>query len=472
MNLPLIRRTTTIALLATLPVHIALAGPEIGHDPASLYKTNCATCHEVPETKAPPIDNLRKLPLGKITQTLEIGIMQPMAAMLKPEERLAIAKWLAAEEDAKRNQWLQAKACAAPTPARLTGGENWGMGTHNWRNPQGVTIGKANLDQLDLKWSIALPAVNAMRSLPAATADTIYLGGADARLLALDRQTGCVRWFLNVNSAIRNSLTLERTPDGINTVFFADELGSVYAVDATSGTLRWKVSVKIHPTSIVSGSVAYHDGTLFVPISLFEVMVAANPKHECCRAHGGLTALDAQTGEKRWHFATTPNAEKTYLSTAGTQMWGPSGVSVWNRPTRSTPRAAWSTSAPPKMPRHPRNRAFRLHCRAGHEDRRQALALPGSAQRCLEPCLQLQGSELPEGERARLQIRRLGHSGQGRPRQGQGRTARRAEIRWKFSRSIRTTRARFSGATTSRPPSPITTAMPASTMAWRPMARP
>jgi polyvinyl alcohol dehydrogenase (cytochrome) len=333
MDMPLLRHAAIIALLVMLAAQTVLAGPEIAHDPASLYKTHCATCHDLPETKAPPIESLRKLPLGKLTQTLEIGIMQPMAAMLEPGERLAIARWLAAKEDAKRNQWLQANACAGPTPARLTGAENPGMGTYNWRNPQGVTISKANLDRLDLKWSIALPAVNAMRSLPVATADTIYLGGADARLLALDRQAGCVRWFLDVDSAIRNSLTLERTPDGINTVFFADELGTVHAVDATTGTLRWKVSAKIHPTSVVSGSVAYHDGTLFVPISLFEVMVAANPKHECCRAHGGLTALNAQTGEKRWHFATTPDAQKTYPSAAGTQMWGPSGVSVWNRPT-------------------------------------------------------------------------------------------------------------------------------------------
>ena len=322
-----------LSAFVLLTAQVAMAGPEIGHDAASLYKTNCATCHEVPETKAPPIDNLRKLPLGKITQTLEIGIMQPMAAMLKPDERLAIAKWLAAEEDLKRNQWLQTHACAAQTPARLTGSENWGMGALNARNPQDVTITKANLNQLELKWSIALPAVNAMRSLPVVTTDTIYLGGADARLLALDRKTGCVRWYLNVDSAIRNSLTVERTPDGINTIFFADELGSVHAVDATTGALRWKVSVKVHPTSIVSGSIAYHDGTVFVPISLYEVMVAANPKHECCRARGGLTALNAQTGEKRWHFATVPPAEKTTLSAAGTQMWGPSGASVWNRPT-------------------------------------------------------------------------------------------------------------------------------------------
>lgn len=323
-----------LAALVLLPTAASFASPAAPVDPAALFKTHCAICHEKPEeTKAPPVEHLRSLPAQRIHQTLELGIMQPMAAALTGEERLKVAKWLAAEEDAKRNEWLKAAACPGETPATLTGEENWGMGRQNRRNPSGVKIDAGNLDRLELQWSLALPAVGAMRSLPVVAGDALYLGGQDARLLALDRRSGCVRWHLAVDGAIRNALTLERTPDGINTLFFADELGTVYAVDATRGTLRWRQSVKIHPTTIVSGSIAYHDGRIFVPLSQFEVMVAANPQHECCRAHGGITALDALTGQKRWHFATTPDAKPTAKSAVGTQMWGPSGASVWNRPT-------------------------------------------------------------------------------------------------------------------------------------------
>lgn len=312
------------------------AGPAAPTDPATIFKETCTVCHEHPETKAPPVENLRKLSRQKIHQTLELGIMQPMAAHLTPEQRSHLATWLAAEEDLKRNEWLTATACPKDTPVELNGEENWGMGGHNLRNPTGVAITAANLHALELQWSVALPAVGAMRSLPVVAGNTVFLG-TDGRVLALERHTGCVRWALGIDAVVRNSLTLERTPDGIATLFFADELATVYAVDAAKGTLRWRQSVKIHPTSIISGSIAYHadkDGSrIFIPLSQFEVMVAANPKHECCRAHGGITALDAQTGARVWHYAVTPDARPTTISAAGTQLWGPSGGSVWNRPT-------------------------------------------------------------------------------------------------------------------------------------------
>ena len=71
---------------------------------------------------------------------------------------------------------------------------------------------------------------------------------------------------------------------------------TVYAVDATTGKLRWRERVKWFPTSIISGPITYHDGRLYVPLSSFEVAAAGLPTHECCRTHGGIQALDATTG--------------------------------------------------------------------------------------------------------------------------------------------------------------------------------
>ena len=322
-----------VCVAALLLPRLALASAEVPEDTAALFQTTCAICHDHPETKAPAIETLRQLPFQRILQTIEIGIMQPQAAGLKQTQRVQIAKWLAAAEDAKRYQWLEKMSCARETPVNVDGTENWGLGSHNMRHAKATTITAANVGTLELQWSVALPAVTAMRSLPVVAGDTIFLGGQDGRLLALDRKSGCVRWHMVTDIPIRTPLALERTPDGINTLFFADELGSAYGVNATSGKLRWKVPVKTHPTSLISGAMAYHDGMLFVPISSYEVAVAGLPSHECCRAHGGVMALDAQSGAKLWNFATTKDAEKTYLNTAGVQMWGPSGAVVWNRPT-------------------------------------------------------------------------------------------------------------------------------------------
>ena len=85
---------TALVLASTLVMlsSHAVASAEIPEDPAALCQTTCAICHERPETKAPAIETLRQLPFSRILQTLEIGIMQPQAAALKPEQRQQIAK--------------------------------------------------------------------------------------------------------------------------------------------------------------------------------------------------------------------------------------------------------------------------------------------------------------------------------------------------------------------------------------------
>ena len=88
--------------------------PSAPDDTAALFKTTCAICHEVPETKAPPTATLRQLPASQILMAMEFGKMQPQAAGLKQEQRVRLAKWLAAEEDAKRDAWITER----PAPPR------------------------------------------------------------------------------------------------------------------------------------------------------------------------------------------------------------------------------------------------------------------------------------------------------------------------------------------------------------------
>jgi polyvinyl alcohol dehydrogenase (cytochrome) len=307
---------------------------------AALYKATCAVCHEVPATKAPPTDTLRRLPASQILMAMELGKMQPQAAALKQEQRVKLAKWLAAEEDGKRDAWIAANACARATPAPVSGRENWGFGRSNTRHVEDTRIDRRNVEQLTLQWSIALPAVTSMRSQPVVAGDTVFLGSKGGHLLALDRRSGCVRWAYQTDAPVHSALTLDRTPDGVPTLFFADEMATVHAVDATTGRSRWRQRLKWFPTSIVSGPATYFDGRLYVPMSSFEVAAAGLPTHECCRSHGGIAALDATTGAELWRFETTAHAVKTTINRDGVQMWGPSGAVVWNAPTVDARRGA------------------------------------------------------------------------------------------------------------------------------------
>ena len=102
-------RSARVALALLSAVAIALlawsgavnASADAPDDTAALFKTHCATCHEVPETKAPPTSTLRRLPASSILMAMEFGKMQPQAAALQQDQRVRIAKWLAAEEDRK-----------------------------------------------------------------------------------------------------------------------------------------------------------------------------------------------------------------------------------------------------------------------------------------------------------------------------------------------------------------------------------
>ena len=132
-------RLPVLAILALAWPGTALASADAPDDTAALFKTTCAICHEVPETKAPPTATLRQLPAAQILMAMEFGKMQPQAAGLKQEQRIRLAKWLAAEEDAKRDAWITERACPGETPVSPAGPENWGLGRTNGHQTDATT---------------------------------------------------------------------------------------------------------------------------------------------------------------------------------------------------------------------------------------------------------------------------------------------------------------------------------------------
>jgi len=70
-----------------------------------------------------------------------------------------------------------------------------------------------------------------------------------------------------------------------------------------------------------------------VVTSSAEEVLGANPKYECCRFRGSISALNAATGEVRWKSFTISEEPKPVRKNAqGVQLWGPSGAGVWSSP--------------------------------------------------------------------------------------------------------------------------------------------
>jgi polyvinyl alcohol dehydrogenase (cytochrome) len=71
-----------------------------------------------------------------------------------------------------------------------------------------------------------------------------------------------------------------------------------------------------------------------VPISSLEELAGADPKYRCCTFRGSVLALDAANGNQLWRTYTIGETPKpTTKNRIGTQLYGPSGASVWSSPT-------------------------------------------------------------------------------------------------------------------------------------------
>ena len=120
--------------------------------------------------------------------------------------------------------------------------------------------------------------------------------------------------------------------DGDQWTAYVGDQAAMDALNALTGTARWQT--KIEPTNgVITGAPTLANGTLYMPV-VAEEGSAVNPRYECCKFRGSVTALDARTGTVRWKTYTIADAPApTTKSSQGVQLWGPSGAAVWSSPT-------------------------------------------------------------------------------------------------------------------------------------------
>ncbi|MEX1666952.1 outer membrane protein assembly factor BamB family protein [Zhongshania arctica] len=305
-----------------------------------LFDQHCADCHDNPAMNSPTRQALSLLAKEDLMIALEFGKMQPMAAHLSKQQRGLIAHYLAGSASGQYD-WLASAMCD-PEPARsrspVVG--SWGVGLENRRfvSDQQTAIRKDNVGSLSLAWSFAFPRVSDMRSQPAVIGERIFIGDKAGKLFVLDRRSGCVIAHRKMLSGIRSAITVATLGDSRQLLIFADSLATIYAVDPNTLDIVWQQSARLNDFSLISGSISFHNNKLYVPVSLFEVAAAGSESHVCCTSHGGVMALNAETGNKVWTWHATDEATLQGSNRAGQDRYGPSGAAVWSSPTIDTKR--------------------------------------------------------------------------------------------------------------------------------------
>src|SRR6185503_4245115 len=94
------------------------------------------------------------------------------------------------------------------------------------------------------------------------------------------------------------------------------------------GRRNWRI------IRLPTGTPVLYSGVLYVPISSIEELIGSKDSYECCTFRGSVVALDAASGSQIWKsYTISETPSPTTKNAIGTQLYGPSGASVWSSPT-------------------------------------------------------------------------------------------------------------------------------------------
>ena len=306
---------------------------------APLYGQQCAGCHEAQVYKAPHTTWLELMSPQVLYRSLTEGVMASQAAHLSDTDKQHIVEYItqmrlgdpAAESPLA---WCEgpSKQFSALDEGRLTG---WGYDT-NRHVPSDISgLSNSHLNDLELKWSFGFPGATRARSQPTIAMGAGFVGSQDGTVYAFDLETGCVRWTFAARAEVRTGITLgKRGPDKVPTAYFGDIIANLYAIDAETGEPIWQTSADDHHSATLTGTPAFANGNLYVPISSLEVVTAADPDYACCTFRGHVLAVNSDDGSIIWDSYSIPNPPISIATTrAGTKVFSPSGAPIWTSPT-------------------------------------------------------------------------------------------------------------------------------------------
>lgn len=337
-----------LVLGVTVPAANGQTQQTQNQDGEKLYTERCATCHETGVPRAPNRAALRLLAPDTIRLAMTLGSMRTQAEGLTLPQIELLARTLGAATAASPSV---DNSCPANAPSFVNALERprwngWGAGTSQQRfQPAAMAQLPANqVPRLKLKWAFGFPGVNRAFAQPTVVGGRVFVGSAASMVYSLSASTGCQYWAFKSDTPVRTAITVARgsgNQSGRWVAYFGDQRANAYAVDALTGTLLWKRVVDDFRGATMTAAPTLADDTLYVATSSGEEAIGANPKYECCKFRGSVSALNAATGEVRWKSYTIPEEPKPVRKNKqGVQLWGPSGAGVWSSPTVDLKRGA------------------------------------------------------------------------------------------------------------------------------------
>jgi len=210
----------------------------------------------------------------------------------------------------------------------------WGadVAQHRFQPEAMAQLTADQVPKLKLKWAFGYAGANQAYAQPAVVGGRLFVGSATGKVYSLNAKSGCVYWVFDADFPVRTAISIGTNGQGW-AAFFGDQHGNAYAVNVMTGKLLWKTRLDEHPSAQITGAPTLAGGRLYVPLSSLEEVSGADPKDECCKFRGSVSALDPDTGKILWKSYTIAEEPKPIRKNSqGVQLWGPSGAGVWSSP--------------------------------------------------------------------------------------------------------------------------------------------
>jgi alcohol dehydrogenase (cytochrome c) len=199
-------------------------------------------------------------------------------------------------------------------------------GSYNGQRHSPVAeINRENVAELRLSWMRPLEGVGAdsVQATPLVNGGVMFVTSPPQRVLALSARSGAILWQYSRNvpsDLVRGYGTINRGVALFRRLVIVGTLDAhLIALDAETGHVRWDVQVAPYGQGyMITGAPLAIDGLIVTGISGGDYPI-----------RGFIDAYDAETGERRWRFHTIPAPGEPGSDTWPGDSWKVGGGASW-----------------------------------------------------------------------------------------------------------------------------------------------